>query len=172
MSAEGKWIVLWTAPGAERRAAENVKRQGFTYYQPVFAEQAVVRGKRVERIKNLFPRYLPTFIQTQWHCLLGTFGVVDIVRGVGGYPAELPESAIETLKSQEDERGLISLPGVELAPPVFAIDQKVRAENSTVFGGHTGLFQGQDAKGRCWVLMNLLGRGVPVPFDESDLVAA
>lgn len=161
------WFVGRTQPQRERWAAENCLRQGAESYLPYIIERNVMsRGRMIaSRLKPLFPGYL--FIRTmagQWRFLLGTFGLIDLVR-CGEFPSTVSQDIIDDLRQREAE-GAVQLP--EAQRRLFGEDDPVRIAEGP-FEGRQGLVAGYDAAERVQVLLDLLGRKVPVLFAEGQL---
>jgi transcription antitermination factor NusG len=170
-AAHHSWFVVRTQPCRERWAAENCHRQGAETYLPQIEEstRVVTAGRMLTtlRPKPLFPGYL--FVRTlgyQWRFLLGTFGVIDLIANANG-PSRLRHSVIEDLR-QRERGGFVQLPKVVTR---FSPTDKVRP-NEGAFEGITGLVEGYVSAKRVQVLLDFLGRKVPVLFAEEQLDAA
>ena len=162
------WVVAKTKAQRERWAAENVARQGFSYYMPLTAppKKPTTLRNKFPKPQCLFPRYL--FVQTdgRWRFLLGTFGVMGLVMQ-GERPAVMPTHEIESMKARE-ENGLIVLQ--QPAEHKFHPGDKVRI-NSGAFSGYVGMYD-LDPSARVRVLLDLLGRKTRVEIDDDCLEAA
>jgi transcriptional antiterminator RfaH len=144
------WAVITTHPQCERRALRHLEWQGFQCYAPKEKIIRVRRGRKVEDIRFLFPRYLFVWIIDQWHALLGTFGVSKILMN-GEVPSQLPMSWVDVMKSKE-RNGVITLPKDR-----FKIGERVEV-TSGLFQGRFGLYQGMTSRQREVVLLGTLGR--------------
>jgi transcriptional antiterminator RfaH len=155
--------------GAEQRAEEHIVRQDFPCFLPRFSKIEVVRGRRAERVRPLFPGYL--FVEAvgrAWHSLLGTRGVINILRS-GEEPAIVRHGFVEKLMGACDAQGLMALE----PPPRFNRGDWVRVEGPRhALFGHTGIYDGMNQAGRLRVLFAMLGRYVPVELDETEVAAA
>lgn len=165
-AATTRWGVVWTQPSAEQRALRNAQRQGFTCLSPMCRETVVLRGRRTERVRPLFPRYIFVSIVARWRSLLGTHGVAGLVMS-GDHPAWVPDAYIDELRSRADSRGLVPLS----PPPKFLPNERVRCRDGAL-SDKIGIFEGTAALDRVRVLFDLLGRKVLVDLPEGDLVAA
>jgi transcription antitermination factor NusG len=165
------WFVARTQRSRERWAAENCYRQGAEVYSPQIQEmsKALSAGRviTVARLKPLFPGYLFVRTDGQWRFLLGTFGVIDLILGGGGEPSRVKQVTIDELKSRE-LGGFIKLPEPQR---MFTMDDTVRPQEGP-FEGCVGLVAGYTDNERVRVLLDFLGRKVPVLFDEGQLAAA
>ena len=73
------WAVVTTQPKAEHRALNHLEWQGFTAYAPKEKTVRVIHGRKVHGWRWLFPRYLFVDIVDQWHVLLSTIGINDVL---------------------------------------------------------------------------------------------
>ncbi|MDR2366145.1 MAG: hypothetical protein LBD68_09915, partial [Zoogloeaceae bacterium] len=53
-----RWHLIHTKPRQEKRAVENLKRQGYTCYLPIISTEKLRRGVLALVEEPLFPRYL------------------------------------------------------------------------------------------------------------------
>lgn len=159
------WIVAKTEPKKEKFVADNIERQGHEFYLPRIKRRISVKHIRLE---PLFPSYIFCNIEESWRFLSGTFGVLYILM-FGGKPGRIEDEFIENLRAQEDEHGFVQLPEMEDDPP-FDIGQPLRLRSGP-FLGYIGLYDGQSARDRERVLLEIMGRTVPVYAKREDLEA-
>ena len=93
------WYVIHTKPRQERRADENLQRQGFETFLPIYQLEKIQHRKLSLVEEPLFKRYL--FIRfdpdnSNWHVIRNTFGVSQLVR-LGGQLASVPDEVIQQL---------------------------------------------------------------------------
>lgn len=146
------WIVARTKARRERWAAENITRQGGTFYLPQIYVRPVA-GKRLPPV-FVFPGYI--FVQTdngRWRYLLGTFGITSIVMQ-GNDPAVMPASDIARLRAREGADGFIHLPSDPGTR--FTHGDHVRVTEGA-FSGLRGIYQGTSAQDRVMILLDYLG---------------
>lgn len=146
------WGVVNTQPTAEKRALWHLEWQGFTTYAPKERIVRVVRGRKVQCARWLFPRYIFVWITETWHALFSTIGISRVLM-TGEVPARCPSIWIDGMRAQE-RNGLITLPK---APPRFHTGQHVTV-TSGMFAGVKGLYQGATSHQREVVLIESLGR--------------
>jgi transcriptional antiterminator RfaH len=171
-----QWLVGRTQSRRERWAAANAERQGAETYLPLVLERGsylLRKGHRTQmtpgaryrssRVTPLFPGYI--FIRTlQWRYLLGTFGLIDLVRS-GELPSIVPQTIIDDLRKREAE-GIVQLP--EAQKYLFHDNDAVRVIDGP-FAGKQGIVTGYTAVERVRVLLDLLGRKVPTLIGEGQL---
>jgi len=158
------WSVLQTYPNASARVCNNLSRQQFEFYNPHFTTRVKVRGETVSRSAQLFQDYIFVFVVDRWRALKSTFGVLEVLMA-GETPAVVPARAIAKLKASEDDDGV-----VVLGKSGFELGQRVQIRRG-VFALEFGLYDGQPARERARVLLNLLGAKRPVTLDEDNLIA-
>jgi transcriptional antiterminator RfaH len=162
----GFWVVAQTKPQQERWAAENVARQGFSWYLPLTRIKR--QPRRPAKLVCVFPRYLFVFTEGQWHSLLGTYGVTSLVMSGNG-PATLPQNAVDALKRREDGDGLIILPNSPTGR--FKAGEPLRV-NQGPFSGITGICAQDSAADRVKVLIEFLGQKSTVLIADDHVERA
>jgi transcriptional antiterminator RfaH len=164
-----RWYVAQTRPHSENKASVHLRRQGFEVYLPRYLKQRR-HARRVDTIaKPLFPNYLfvAVDLSTQrWLSIQSTIGVSRLVRD-GDRPAPVPQQIIDTLRSHEDDHGLIRLQRA----PRFMPGDKVRVVGGA-FSDCLGLYEGMSGEDRVKILLELLGRKVRVVVDSGVIDAA
>jgi transcriptional antiterminator RfaH len=165
-----RWFLVLSKPAAERAAKLNLERQGYRVYCPRLQQPALRRGRWVERIVALFPRYLFVQVDGARQSLApvgSTVGVAGIVR-FGSQAAAVPARIVDDLIAREDPvSGLHKLDS----------SRKLRAgaRVSLVGGsflGLDGIFEREAGQDRVVVLLSLLGREVAVGVPSRFVVPA
>ena len=163
------WYAVQTQPNAEMKAVAHLARQGFEVYLPRFLKRRRHAG-RVEHVsKALFPGYLFVAIDIaaqRWRCVNSTVGVRKLVCN-GETPAVVNGNIVESLITQQDERGFIVLD----TGPRFAVGDAIRVIDG-VFSRALGIYEGMTDRERVGILLDILGRKVRVQIDIDSLVAA
>jgi len=95
-----------------------------------------------------------------------TVGVRKLVCN-GETPAVVNGKIVESLMTQQDERGFIKLD----TGPRFAAGDAVRVIDG-VFSRALGIYEGMTDRERVGILLDLLGRKVRVQIDIDSLAAA
>lgn len=162
-----RWYVVQTQAQGESRAELNLARQGFQPFLPRVRKRRR-HARRSELVRApLFPGYIFVRLDREaarWRSINGTFGVRQLICQ-GERPLPLPDAVIAEIHARQDEEGL-----VRLDPPPFAPGQKLRIEAGT-FSDLTGLFAEMADRERVVLLLELLGRRVPVRVPLTDVSA-
>jgi len=159
----------------ELAAEENLRRQGYQVYYPRLLRPARVRGRWLDRVTSLFPRYLFLRLSVGDQAIApvrSTVGVASVVRFGGDY-AVVPDAIVDDLRTREDPAtGLHCLHGHSEFEPGSNV--RIVAD---VFDGLQGVFQRESGDERVVLLLGLLGRDtlveVPAAFvlPQSDAEA-
>jgi transcriptional antiterminator RfaH len=162
------WIVAQTIGGREEFASERVKDNGFDVLLP---KTRVRVPKHPPKIVPLFPGYFFASIEQRWRIIEKTMGVLSLIMA-GDRPAKCPDCEIEKLISGMDRNGIFKLPKKPKLEKnhKYAAGQQVRIISGT-FRGLNGLYEGQSARERELILLELFGRAVPIEFDQDQFVA-
>lgn len=163
-----RWYVVRTQPQAERRARENLERQGYEAWLPLHRRRRRHARKVEVVLRPLFPRYLFVAVDletTPWRPMLSTFGVASVIQGPEG-PVPVPDPVIEGLRARTDEAGVI-----EIEPTAFRGGARVRI-TSGPFADLEGIFEARSDAERVAILLSLMGRAVRVMVSEGDIEPA
>ncbi|MEE1543815.1 MAG: transcriptional activator RfaH [Alphaproteobacteria bacterium] len=164
MSAGKRWYAVHTRPHAEARALENLERQGFEAWLPLYRKQRR-RARRSEQVlRPLFPRYLFVALDLdgeQWRPVLSTYGVADLVSSGDG-PLALADAVIDALRARADEDGHYTL-----ARGLKSGD-KVRIESGPM-RALEGILEVEGDTDRVVVMLHLLGREVRVKLSSDEI---
>ena len=155
------WAVARTAVGREAFASARVQDGGFEIFLP---RTRLRTGKTVA----LFPGYFFVTVETSWRGVEKAIGVIGLIMA-GNRPAACPDREIEQIRAGLNRNGLYRLP-TPGRPKMLENGQIVRIKYGS-FRGLQGLYYGQSAREREFVLLELLGRRVPVelPGDALDI---
>jgi len=159
-----RWHVIRSKPRAESTARAQLERQGFRVYFPQLVKPARVRGRWLDRIEPLFPRYLFVALESGRQCLApirSTVGVTGIVRFGTDY-ATVTHGIIENLMRRADPQTGLH----HLEQPVFRCGGKVRILEGP-FERLEGVFERYEGEERALILLEVLGREtrVRMPLD-------
>jgi transcriptional antiterminator RfaH len=150
-----RWYLIHTKPTREVIAEINLQRQGYQVYYPRLLRPTRIRGRWVDRVTSLFPRYLFLGVAVG-HQAMGpvrsTVGVANVVRFGSDYTV-VPHSVVENLRGRADPAtGLHCLHGYT----VFEPGSNIRIV-AGVFDGLEGVFQRESGDERVVLLLGLLG---------------
>jgi transcriptional antiterminator RfaH len=159
-----RWYVVQTKPREESKAVFNLERQDFSVFCPRISK--IVRHARtVSKVMTpLFPNYVflaMDIATTQWRKINGTFGVSHLIVQ-NESPQPVPGGVVEALRLRMNEMGVVDL------TQTFRVGQKVRIDTGA-FADWVGTLEHLDAKGRVLVLLDMMGRGVPVQLHASEI---
>lgn len=152
------WIVAKIETKKADFVAESIARQGHEYYLPKYLEGS--------KTKFLFPGYIFCRVETSWRFLTGTFGVISVI-SFGERPGIVADAVIEAIRVQEGADGLVVLPENPNVPRLKK-GQRIRLRNGP-FLGYIGLYDGQTARDRERVLLELMGRRIVVRVNRDDI---
>lgn len=157
------WNVVQTYPSASLAAIDNLRRQGFEYYNPLCRMRVVKRGRIRYRVGQLFPSYMFVRGENRWRSLLSTIGIMRLLSSSSEKPAEVPDHFIADIVARQRD-GF-----VDVTKSKFFLGQSVRVS----IGGESKLaiFDGQKDRDRVFVLMNFLGSLRRTEVNESSLSA-
>jgi transcriptional antiterminator RfaH len=163
----GYWSVAQTQPFAERKAKRFLEGQNFPCYLPQILQTGYARSTKRTRIAALFPRYLFVQIESAWHRINTTPGIAGLLIDGGSKPLWVRDRVIGELQARENKDGLIILPEKEK----FKKGQRVKVISGQ-FAGQLALYDGMSSRARERVLLQILGRHVPVELNIDSRIEA
>jgi transcriptional antiterminator RfaH len=159
------WIVVRCEPLRELTARRFLELAKFSVYFPRICERQAKGGRRIERLRPLFPSYIFVgFRDGRWWDARWCVGVAAVIMAGNG-PAQLGDHVIDELRARE-RNGLVELPKRE----AFKVGDSVRVLSGP-FGGHLAIFAGMRPRERVEILLQLLGSVQRVTLAESDIEA-
>jgi transcriptional antiterminator RfaH len=162
-----QWLVINTQPRRERLAIDNLRRQNFTVYCPMFARRVHHARRTFDARRPLFPSYVFVDYGTaeqRWRKILSTYGVRSVVRN-GDEPSLLDGAMIESLKAREVD-GLICKPDVP-----FIVGQRVVLQSGPLDGLIGEIIEMRE-KDRLVVLLSLLNQSVKLNVHSQTVARA
>lgn len=157
------WAVVQTISGQEDAVAERIERVGFKTLTP----RARFRINGRMRIAAVFPGYLFTEVEHRWYDIRWCVGVMRLIMN-GEKPAHLPNEVVDRIVREMGNNGLIKLPKA-YEPPSLVAGSTVKILTGN-FQGLLAIYQGMNAHDRVMVLLDLLGRKVPVELHDDDRI--
>lgn len=157
-----RWYALYTAPRHEKRIADQIQRQGFPCFLPLYRSMRRWKDRRKELALVLFPGYVFVKMALQSRLrVLQLPGAVHLVT-FNGHPAELPEEEIESLRNR-----LAGPTNIE-PHPYLSAGRHVRVRSGPLQGLEGIILRTKD---RCRIVLSihLIMRSVAVEVDDGDL---
>ena len=165
-----RWFPVFTKPSAESTAKKHLERQCYQVYYPRLLRPSLRRGRWVDRIVSLFPRYLFVRVDTARQSLApvrSTLGVVDLVR-FGAQPATVSDAIVEDLMQRADAHT-----GLHRLRCRSRFERGMRVDViAGVFEGLDGIFERETGSDRVVILLELLGRRTPVGVPSRYVVSS
>jgi transcriptional antiterminator RfaH len=163
-----RWFLVFTKPAGEGVAQSNLERQGYRVYYPRLLRPALSRGRWVDRIVSLFPRYLFVQLDVARQSMApvrSTVGVANIVR-FGQQTAFVPDGIVDALLGRADPHS-----GLHRLNARGAIQPGARVSViAGAFEGLEGIFEREAGEDRSIILLKLLGRLTPVCVSSAFFV--
>ena len=166
-----RWFVARVNPNCDERAERSLKAKGVRVFRPLERIIVFPQGKRTERERNLFPRYLFAGLATNWRgevdCVTPTRcdGVEGLVR-TAGRPVEVGEHVVVMLQIAQNG-GEFDRTGRSELPPVGS---EVRIKEGPL-AGFIGLVAESEPDKRIELLIEMFGRKQRVRFEAGQLEA-
>lgn len=149
------WSVVQTKPQCEYLVRNRLMRRDLQTYLP----KIKIHG----RIALLFPAYLFVRIAESFYEVRWTDGVIRLLMA-GDQPARLADEVIMDIRKRE-VGGYVKLPKRN----VLKKGDKLQITNGS-FAGHIGVCDGMGSKERVRVLLEMLGRKVPVEVSDTAIL--
>lgn len=162
------WYAVYTQPGKELLAAQQLRTQGFDVYLPQYQKMRRHAGRAEIVAAPLFPRYIFAGIDLErqrWRSVNGTRGVVGLVM-FGDKPMPVPAPVIDEIRGREDVTGFI-----QLNAPQFQRGQALRIVEGPMADAQA-LFEEAVDGNRAILLISLLGRLVRTKMPIRQIEAA
>ena len=158
-----KWYAVHTKPHKEAVAEQNLRNQSFEVFLPKI-ERTIRHARKFQTVKRpLFPRYLFVSLDLQhdpWRSVNGTRGVAHLIM-MGERPQVAPDQLIDML------RGSIEGDVINFAS-VLKLGAKSRVMSGP-FSEFIGELKEIDASGRVLLLLDIMGRKVPLWSHQNDI---
>lgn len=109
-SDAGHWHVIACLPAHERTAAAHLTARGFVTYLPFWRDTRVIRGRKVDRERLIFPSYVLLFawsLDAQWRKVASADGVSRILMA-GDRAAILPDAVVDDIRAIENRLNLLN----------------------------------------------------------------
>jgi transcription antitermination factor NusG len=173
------WIVAQTEAQREHVAARYLKLKEFESYLPKILVEIGARA----RVVPLFPTYLLVRIEEHWWPVRWTIGVLRVLLIDDTKPAVVSDKFVALIRKCEGQDGIVRLPKFTGEVDKLAGEsphksrsnltpgEPVMIRGASSFAGRIGIYDGQSGPERVRVLLNMLGRQVPVSLHTSEVRA-
>ena len=161
----GPWFLAYTKPRQEKLAQDNLLRQGFGVYLPLYKKFRRTELGPVAVFEPMFPRYLffrPGHAGQSIAAVRSTKGVTTLVR-FGFEPAVVDDGLLQRIRRIEQDRDQATL--LELSQ--LKAGQTVRLQHAAL-SGVEGVIQNVSSK-RVAVLLEILGRPTVVQLEHHQV---
>ncbi len=162
MSQSCRWLVVMTKPKMEEEAKEQLIRQGFEVYLPLWVELRQRQGTWQKVRSPMFSRYLfvrPSYQEQSLASIRSTRGVSQLVR-FGTEPAWAGDGLISEIRQLEQSRNEV---GQGLTP--FKRGDQVQVMDGPFKGVSFEVFSCD--RQRVILLLQVLGKTQQLEFEAS-----
>jgi transcription elongation factor/antiterminator RfaH len=162
-----RWFLVHSLPRGEMRAETHLRMQGFRTYLPRIIKTIRHARKFRTALAPLFPRYLFIALnldRDRWLSVRSTVGVSCLFT-CAGLPVPAPAGIVEALLEHDANASLISTYGG------LNEGQLVRILSGP-FADFVGTLDRMDEFGRVRVLLDVMGRAVPIVLCRTSLSPA
>ncbi len=166
VTANSKWVLVYTKAQEEQKAKRNLQNQGFEIFLPMIAFARSNQLKSTTH-KAMFPRYLFVKINTEldkWNRIKSTRGVSHLVV-FGQRVAEIPNQVIVYLKSRADENDIFRQ---KIMRQEFQRGDKLVIEKG-VFKNKEATFLAKKSKERVRILLRFVNHLITADIPACDV---
>ena len=162
---ENIWVLIYTKAKEEKKANENLQKQGFTTFLPLIAPTN--KNSKLKSLVPVFPRYLFAQINLKkdnWTSIKSSHGVSQIVMFSEKFPS-IPNHIIKLIQDKLDKSGIYK-------EDISIIDYQKGDQISIregQFAGVDAIFLSKKSKDRVRLLLNLLNTSVVAEINASDI---
>ena len=160
-----RWYAVHTLPLREAYAQGHLRNQRFVTFLPK-RRKTVRHARKLRAVEAaFFPRYLFVVLDLarhQWRSVNGTFGVSRLVMR-GEEPHPVPCGLVEALIASADADGILQFgEKLRVGSPVRLL--------AGPFAEQLAILDRLDDTGRVRVLLDILGRQVPISTHSNNLL--
>ena len=162
-----RWLVAYTKPRLEQVALQNLERQHFETYLPLYKKFKNTETGPLPVLEPMFPRYLffrPSTPQQSIETVRSTKGISHIVR-FGFELGIVSAYMVASLREFEVSQNQATLQEMSN----FKVGQKVKLKH-VALGAFEGLIQSVSKK-RVAVLLEIMGRETLVQMEHHQIEA-
>ena len=162
---ESIWVLIYTKAKEEKKANENLQRQGFKTFLPLIAPSNKNSG--LKSLVPVFPRYLfakINFESDNWSSINSSYGVSRIVTFSEKFTS-IPNNIIKLIQDKLDESGIYK----EDFSVVDYQQGDAVSINEGRLAGIDAIFLSNKSKDRVRLLLKLLNTNVVTEISASDM---
>ena len=159
------WVLIYTKAKEEKKANENLQRQGFKTFLPLIAPTN--ENSEFKSLVPVFPRYFFAQINFEldnWTSIKSSYGVSHIVMFSEKFTS-IPNNIIKLIQDKLDEAGIykedISIVDYQKGDPVSIKEGG--------FAGIDAIFLTKKSKDRVRLLLKLLNTSIVAEISTSDI---
>ena len=159
------WVLIYTKAKEEKKANENLQRQGFETFLPLIAPTN--KNSEFKSLVPVFPRYFFAQIDLElhnWTTIKSSYGVSHIVMFSEKFTS-IPNNIIEFMQDKLNQEGIykenISVVDYQKGDPVSIKEGR--------FAGIDAIFLSKKSKDRVRLLLKLLNTSVLAEITASDI---
>ena len=159
------WVLVYTKANEEKKAEENLKKQGFKTFLPLILSSN--KGSKISSSVPVFPRYLFTEINLSlgnWSLINSSYGVSNLVMFSDKFTS-IPLGIIEAIKERLDASGVYK---ESISTVDFQKGDSVSIDSGR-FAGIDAIFLSKKSKDRVTLLLKLLNTSVLADINQSNL---
>lgn len=165
-----KWYLVYTKPKQEKRAKENLVRQGIEVFLPLISKHGISVSKKQINTEALFPRYLFIKIEqsgSEISCINSTKGVSSLILFGDLSTSSVPSKIISKLKKVlgKDETFLEKVITEE-----YKAGDRLKIKKGSIEGVEA-IFLANSGNKRAKVLLELINSSVTatIPIDDIGM---
>ena len=159
------WVLIYTKAKEEKKANENLKRQGFNTFLPLIAPSN--KNGEFKSLVPVFPRYLFAQINSDlgsWTSIKSTYGISHIVM-FSEKVTSIPNNIIQLIQDKLNEEGLykedVTIVDYQKGDPISIKEGR--------FAGIDAIFLSKKSKDRVRLLLKLLNTSVIAEITASNI---
>ncbi len=159
------WVLIYTKAKEEKKANENLQRQGFKTFLPLIAPSN--KNSEFKSLVPVFPRYLFAQINPEldnWTSIKSSYGVSHIVLFSEKFTS-IPNDIIKYMQDKLNKSGIykedVSIVDYQKGDSVSIKDGR--------FAGIDAIFLSKRSKDRVRLLLKLLNTSVVAEITASDI---
>ena len=162
---ESIWVLIYTKAKQEKKANENLQKQGFKTFLPLIA--ASNKNNELKSLVPLFPRYFFAKLNLSldnWTAIKSSYGVSHIVMFGEKFTA-IPDRIIQLIQDKLD-KGIVYKE--KISKTEFQKGDLLTIKEG-YFAGIDAIFLANKSKDRVKLLLNLLNTTVNAEVSKSDI---